>query len=350
MRTLFFFPPLNKLSGGMAVIARMSMQLRQAGFSTFLVPREDTQLACDAAPDVPIISWNNLRFACDDIWVVPEGWPQGLLAGLQAHVQCVIYVQNWAYLLRNIPATTLSSLPVQFMAVSHPVAWYIRETTGRQSFLLRPGIDTNLFHPHPERQNCPAKPITERLKVAWMPRKNKALTRQIIDVLSARGQDIEWIEIHGRSQKEVAELMRNSHIFLATGFPEGCPLPPLEAMASGCIVAGWGGLGGWDYMRQTTTFPGAFEPWWPQEDVLWGGNGFYAADADILGAVFALEQACRLLRTGGPELALMRRHTAMTVQRYSIIQQALSVTTLWSLFEKNIANNRSISSLQENYD
>jgi glycosyltransferase involved in cell wall biosynthesis len=38
-------------------------------------------------------------------------------------------------------------------------------------------------------------------------------------------------------------------MFLALGYPEGLSLPPLEAMKSGCIVLGYSGYGGLEYMR-----------------------------------------------------------------------------------------------------
>jgi hypothetical protein len=86
----------------------------------------------------------------------------------------------------------------------------------------------------------------------------------------------------------VAETLRACHIFLATGFPEGCPLPPLESMACGCLVAGFAGFGGFDSMRQID--PGGFAPSVPLRDVPWGGNGCYAADHDVFGAAACLDR------------------------------------------------------------
>lgn len=82
-------------------------------------------------------------------------------------------------------------------------------------------------------------------------------------------------------------------------------------------------------MRQAGNFPGAFTPWWPQETVPWGGNGFFAADADVPGAAFALEQACAALRSGGPALARLRADAARAVERYTLKAQAAAAVTLW---------------------
>jgi len=49
-------------------------------------------------------------------------------------------------------------------------------------------------------------------------------------------------------QDVLAEEFRKSDIYIHTGFPEGLPLPPLEAMACGCLVIGFAGGGGLENM------------------------------------------------------------------------------------------------------
>lgn len=327
-RSLFFVPPLPRRSGGVAVILRLAGLLHRAGFPVALAPREASAELPDPdlCPGVPVLPREEL--GPGDLWVTPEGWPRALLPGLQAGARCVVYVQNWAYLLGNLPDDAAwKTLPVRFLAVSRPVAWFVEQAVGRRSELLRPGIDPALFHPDPAR---PADaPVQGPLRVAWMPRKNKALAARVRELVTARGLEAEWVEIADRTQAEVAALLRSAHIFLATGFPEGCLLPPLEALASGCVTVGWSGLGGWDYMRQAGDFPDAARPWWPLEDVPWEGNGFYAADADVPGAAFALEHACSLLRAGGPALARLRLAAARTAERYTLKAQAEAAEALW---------------------
>lgn len=337
MRTAIFLPPLPRMSGGLAVLMQVGEHLARLGHEVYFVPRDNLKLDTP----VPIIPWNELCLGPQDLWLVPEGWPNALLPGLSARARCVVYVQNWAYLLSALPqGMHWNQLPVQFIAVSDPVRWFVREATGAHAPVLRPGIDANLFFPAPHSD--PAAPVAGPLRVAWMPRKNKALARQIREYVDARRyrstattscRDMEWVEIQGRTPAEVAQLLRGAHIFLATGFPEGCPLPPLEAMASGCVVVGFSGLGGWDYMRQARPdAPFAFRPWWPlrpERETPWGGNGFFAADADVPGAALALEEACRLLRQGGPELAAVRRNAALTASAYTPAAQAQTAAYIW---------------------
>ena len=369
MRTRVFFPPLPKFSGGMAVLVALVRHLCAAGHDAALVLREPPQAGMLASLEgVPLCDWAALSLAPEDLWVVPEGWPNALAPGLNARARCLVYVQNWAFMHGTLPpGLNWRSLPVHFLAVSQPVAWYVSETTGCRPEILRPGIDTTLFCPPPDRASAasspdvsaavgpaardaarvvvsaPASPNASAasdpanpLRVAWMPRKNKALASLIRHTVEARQGcgALDWVEIHGKTQAEVAALLRSSAIFLATGFPEGCPLPPLEALASGCLLVGFSGLGGWDYMRQAlpTDFPGRFEPWWPRRDAAetsWGGNGLITADADVPAAALALEHAVALVRASGPDYAAIVGQGREAAEHYSLERQKEAVLALW---------------------
>lgn len=284
-RTLFFIPPVRKAAGGVAVLCRMAGVLREAGHDAALVVHKGAGWRPEI-PGLPELDFAEASLAPRDAWVVPEGWVNALAPGLKAGARCLVYVQNWAYLFTGLPPEVdWRALGVSFIAVSRPVSWFISQSLGVEAPILRPGIDLEVFHAPP------AKPRS--LTVAFMPRKNKALADQIRAVIRARGRfSPRWLEISGLDQAGVARALGESHVFLATGFPEGCPLPPLEAMASGAIPAGFAGFGGWDYMRQAA--PGRYVPDCPMDQVAWEGNGFFVPDNDVLGAALALEKALDL--------------------------------------------------------
>jgi hypothetical protein len=327
-QTYIFLPPLPRSSGGLAVLRRIGVILRKAGFPVSFVLREASKSAEENSVD--ILLWQELHLQTADIWLTPEGWPNALLPGLSSRARSIIYTQNWAYLLSCQPqGVDLAELPLEFLAVSEPVARFVDMSLGKQAPVLRPGIDTALFCPPPERKNG------ERARIAFMPRKNKALARHIRELVEARLRRrrssllLEWVSIEDREQEEVARMLQAADIFLCTGFPEGCPLPPLEAMACGCVPVGFTGLGGWDYMRQAAHFSGAAVPLWPLRETPWAGNGFYAADADVPGAVLALEAALDIFARGGEELAALRRAGQMTAAAYSLEAQEQAVVALW---------------------
>jgi len=55
------------------------------------------------------------------------------------------------------------------------------------------------------------------------------------------------------SEAEYRAVFSEADIYVHCSFPEGFPMPPLEAMASGCIVVGWAGGGGRQFMRDEET-------------------------------------------------------------------------------------------------
>jgi len=341
MRTCVFIPPVPQYSGGVAVLLELARHLHEAGREVCIVPRELNPVAAPPA-SMPVTSLESLQLTADDIWLVPEGWVNALAPGLKVGARCLVYCQNWAYLLSALPENVhWGQLAVEFLAVSAPVAWFVTHCTGRPAPVLRPGIDVHRFAP-PDRK--PGGP----LRVAYMPRKNKALVERVREIVTARSAlpgsplsqagGVEWVPISGVPHEQVAGLLASSHFFLVSGFPEGCPLPPLEAMASGCFTLGFHGFGGWDYMRQTAPdLPFAAALWWPQEPGQGadgypelGGNGIWVADADVLAAAMALEQAVAWKLEQNPLFDQTLENARATALRYSLEQQRTRCLELWS--------------------
>ena len=61
------------------------------------------------------------------------------------------------------------------------------------------------------------------------------------------------VTIDNVPQTRMAVEYAKSDIYVHTGFPEGQPMPPIEAMLSGCLVAGFTGQGGLDVMHDGQT-------------------------------------------------------------------------------------------------
>ncbi len=321
---------MQNISGGFWVLIKLGNRMAAEGYDVCFVIREyDMPFAAytnlDQMSEVRVVQWADVQLTPNHVWIVPEGWSNALALGLQAGSRCITYMQNWAFALRTLPGNTRwDQLPVDFLHVSEPVQYCLEHITGKSGPILRPSIDARLFYPN--ALNDLETPVKDVIRIAWMPRKNKVFGEQIQDALMQRLAHknahihVEWVEIHHQPHEAVAEILRSCHIFLATGFPEGCPLPPLEAMASGCIVVGFAGLGGWDYMRQISlaqeSMPFLAAPTCPLREVPFGGNGFYVADAHVLNATLALEQACLLLHRGGAELAKVRENLAKTARCY----------------------------------
>ena len=104
------------------------------------------------------------------------------------------------------------------------------------------------------RSSCPGGP-SERQSPTCRKHADEAV--QVLNILRCRRALEGWdlVAIDGLPEHEVAKRLAECAIFLSFGYPEGCPLPPLEAMASGCVVVGYHGWGGREYFKPTFSDP-----------------------------------------------------------------------------------------------
>ena len=102
--------------------------------------------------------------------------------------------------------------------------------------LLINGIETDI---------CKPAKIKKR-QIAFMARKNKLDAIAVTGLISCQPDLFDWrlVEISDCKHDEVIAIMKKSLMFLSFGHPEGFGLPVAEAMACGCCVVGYDGLGG----------------------------------------------------------------------------------------------------------
>jgi glycosyltransferase involved in cell wall biosynthesis len=157
-----------------------------------------------------------------------------------------------------------------------------------------------------------APSASKKRQIAFMPRKLPADAAFIESIFKRRHpnySDVPWLSIDGVTQREAARLMGESACFLSLSHRESFGLPPLEAMACGCLVAGFHGDGGREYMTSE--------------------NGWWAETGDCKACADGLAAALGLFDAGGP--ALDARHAAMaaTVERYSPAQLKTALIAFW---------------------
>jgi glycosyltransferase involved in cell wall biosynthesis len=117
---------------------------------------------------------------------------------------------------------------------------------------------------------------TKRHRIAYMPRKWPGLAERLRAEIR---QPVEWLPIDGCTEAETAGILAGSSVFLNLGRVEGFGLPPLEAMAAGCVVCGFAGEGTTDFAT-------------PE-------NGFWAAENDMGGCLRAIDHALAAFRDPG---------------------------------------------------
>ena len=102
--------------------------------------------------------------------------------------------------------------------------------------LIINGLETSLFKPSKYKKR----------QIAFMPRKNSRDCKIVLSLLSSKPWLRGWslVPIDGYPQEKVASILQDSMLFYSFGHPEGFGLPVAEALACGCAVVGYSGLGG----------------------------------------------------------------------------------------------------------
>jgi glycosyltransferase involved in cell wall biosynthesis len=240
----------------------------------------------------------------------------------------VVYSQSWNFLLTTLPSgVRWRQLPVRFIAVSYPVAWFMEEVLElKVEGILPPTL-------HPAFLSVRDARPEDMVRVAWMPRKNKALAEQVRQVAEADlarqpgSPAVDWTAVSHLAPQHVAEVFASSHIYLATAFPGGFGLPPLEAMATGCVPVGFTGFGGWDYMRQACSTP--YTPPLRLHAPPCEGNGLFFADGDIMAAGLGLARAIRMAAANTPEWQRLVQAGKAAARHYTREERMPLLAKLW---------------------
>jgi len=188
-----------------------------------------------------------------DVLVIPDVM-NGLLTSLAPGIPKVCLIQGaFIALSRSDPlhdhafstakdllgCTAISQQNLELLEYAFP---------GKRFRRIHLSIDPNMFH-LPEKH--PGK------RIVYMPRKLSRDSRMVLNILRSRGSLAGWeiVPIDHMSQSEVAETLRSASLFLSFCHHEGCPVPPLEALASGCSVIGYNGFGGREYFEPPGAVP-----------------------------------------------------------------------------------------------
>ena len=155
---------------------------------------------------------------------------------------------------------------------------------------------------------------TKDTRIHWMPRKNPDHVQAVLLGLQRSGaHDLSGWQgqpLAGLSHAEVAEKLNTAKIFLAFGHPEGFGLPIAEAMAAGCWVVGYSGMGGQELFRFGASKAVSFGDW----------SGFVAA----------IQHALQAFSKQPAEMQLKLQRQSLAVRTlYSSDQERQSISLAW---------------------
>lgn len=263
--TIYVLAPENdRPSGGIKILYRHVDVLQSSGFSAAILHQETGFRCTWFANDTRVVYLPDVQLTERDVLVIPEIYGPKMLSLINSprigsQVKKVIFNQNcyYTFLGHSVDSVlhpgfktpyTQSDEFVAAIVVSEDSRKYLEYAfQGLKVFRIHNAINAELFYFQASKKE----------QICFMPRKHPEDALQVLAILQTRGalSGFSVVAINDKSEKEVASIMRESLIFLSFGYPEGCPLPPAEAMASGCVVVGYHGLGGEEYFKPEFCHP-----------------------------------------------------------------------------------------------
>lgn len=161
---------------------------------------------------------------------------------------CYLSFDGYSIDQHDINPFWLSNSLIATIVVSEDSREYMKYVfPNMKIFRIHNSIDAKLFSYKHEKKK----------QICFMTRKLRGDVTQVVNILKYRNilADFKLIPIENKTEEQVAEIMKDSLVFLSFSYEEGCPLPPMEAMMCGCLVIGYTGRGGREYFKNEFSYP-----------------------------------------------------------------------------------------------
>ena len=259
------YPDISKPIGGVKQIHRVAESISSCGHDVVLVQDKadfHPQWFLSSLPTTDRHHW--LRTALNpatDVVVLPETFLP-MLPDLKPGIPKIIFNQNGAYSFGTLGRRFVQPSQVaNFYGHSDVSQVWCVSFHDRRLLTLGLGLSSqrvklliNGLEPQFTAKG------EKHLQVAYMPRKNPHDSNVVLAMLMRQPWWKGWSfqEISNCSQDQVIQHLQRSLVFLSFGHPEGFGLPVAEAMACGCAVVGYTGLGGRELFSLAAQYKAAF--------------------------------------------------------------------------------------------
>jgi glycosyltransferase involved in cell wall biosynthesis len=273
MLRIAYILPHQGLSGGLKALLQQMKELTKRGHYVTACLRSDD---CDRVlpewshltdDDVAaqIIIPESARYLdyISDVDIIIAGWVDQSIELIESQIPVVMWEQGselfygehkkpqYSESEERLIIHRLYRMPVHFLAVSESVITVLKGVYNREAQFFPNGIDTDFYHPLEQKSND--IPIVLLVGNPYLEFKGFEFAISLLNTASELGfvfnvwwasqvdfsfkNDLLSIEKFIKpSQQKLAELYRNSDVFISASLYESFPLPPIEAMASGTAV------------------------------------------------------------------------------------------------------------------
>jgi len=243
-RILYFCPDFPQPSGGIKTLYRHVQRLVEQGFDAWIVHQKRPFRVTwhgYAAPTMWLLE--RPQFRPQDILVIPEVMPQIMQQTARFAGERIVIALSWSPTYWNLPAgQDWRTFGIERVITKSPlIQEYLRWSMEIEATLISEYVDGDRYRYTPE---------AKRPKVCYLTRKERSAA-WLQSVLCAKGRpfnEFEWMPLRELSEDEYARQLREATVYVSTNMQEGMNTSILEAMACGCLVVGYSGIGGF-YME-----------------------------------------------------------------------------------------------------
>lgn len=239
--------PKEKPVGGDKVMYQHCLILRECGFNANLIKMGDYS-GNFFGYDIEAQKFDaaSMQFTSEDFVVIPEYMPY--LAENFGKAKKILFVQNYPNLYNRL---RWQDRRKSYHEIGFDHVIYCSEFL--ETYLYREHSDRTAFIPNFIDLKKFVLDESKRVsgRVLALPRKNPQDLSKIMSWFN--NNDVDFQMADGLTESQLITEYQKADIFLATGYPEGFGLPPLEAMACGCAVVGFTGKGADSFMIDQET-------------------------------------------------------------------------------------------------
>jgi glycosyltransferase involved in cell wall biosynthesis len=258
------YPDIKKPIGGIKQLHRVSEIISSIGFESHLIQDDASFSPSWFSSNATTISksdfFSNVLLSADvDVIILPETYIPIVHTIVDQSIPRIIFNQNssYTYGIRSSQFYKPSAISSLYRLSSIKQVWCVSRYDQyflSRSFSLLPA-NVRLITNDIDVSSLPSR-VKKRHQIAYMPRKNSEDASIVIDLLKNSELASKWTvkPISNLAHYEVINLLQESLVFFSFGFPEGFGLPVAEAMACGCAVIGYDGLGGRELFKHAQQF------------------------------------------------------------------------------------------------
>ena len=244
-RILYFCPDFPQPSGGIKTLYRHVQCLAAMGFDAWIVHQQRPFRVTWHGYEAPVL-WLSERpkLSPQDVLVIPEVMRQIMQQTANFAGERIVIALSWSPTYWNLPlGQTWRQFGITRVITKSPlIQQYLRWSMEIDATLISEYVDR-------ERYRFPEEP--KHPKICYLTRKDRSAA-WLHGVLCAKGRpfdSFEWTPLRGLSEDEYARNLREATVYVTTNLQEGMNTSVLEAMACGCLVVGYSGIGGSVYMQ-----------------------------------------------------------------------------------------------------